>query len=293
MASLVEFQELKFNHHHVFPDTCDLQAFEDFLGGMDLPTPPLSPDHADETDSTQLTAQPEDDVDIGETILKQMISSTDDLLFDSQGTYGSEDSDTVDIDPSILACGNPQALLQDCMWNCDAYEPRHSISCNGVYTPAPSPPPEVKTIIEDEDHMPTFEAVPETKEMQEEMEEDEESIGSSQVSMVTATDSSRKDIRPKSCIKMERSESRKPTTLAYRRSSCNGSSRVHPQATTSESGKNIFSLLLQIFSCPFMDDMWFTKSPTMVATFLTVSFSLHRWRNWCGDHFWQTRQEAD
>lgn len=240
MASLVEFQ---VNQQNLYPDTCDLQAFEDLLGRMELPTPPLSPDHTETTDSTQLTAQPEGNVDIGETILQQMMASasaSEDVLFDSQGTYGSDTSDVIDIDPSILVGGNPQALLQDdCMWNCDAYEPRHSISCNGVYTPAPSPPPEVKSVVEeeDEDHVPALEAVPKSNEIQdEELDDDEGSITSSQVSMDTATDSSGKEEGVKSSTKIEN----RRTSLCYRRnlsSSCNGSSRLHPQATTSESGK--------------------------------------------------------
>ena len=235
MASLVEFQEFKLT-----PVFSDLQAFGDILGSMELPTPPLSPDHAEATDSTQLSAQPQGDLDIGETILQQMMDS-EDVLFDSQGLmYGSNSMDTIDVDPSILGGGNPpQAfLVQDCMWNCDAYEPRHSISGNGVYTPAPSPPPEMKGIMkEDDDPMPAFEPVPESKEVQEEdLDEDAESMISSQVSVDTATDSScSRDEGLKHCTKVER-ENRKPG-LFYRRSSCNGSSRIHPQATTSESGE--------------------------------------------------------
>lgn len=240
MASLVEFQEFK---HSVFADTCDLQAFEDLLGGMELPTPPLSPDHAEGTDSTQLSTHPED-IDIGETILQQMMAS-EDVLFDSQGTYGSDSSDGIDIESSLL---NPQALLQDCMWNCDAYEPRHSISSNGIYTPAPSPPPAVKSIIEeeDEDHMPTFEPVSEeSKEAHEDFEEEEErNTTTGKVGADTATDSSgSKDKVIESSVKMEKD---RKLSFCYKRSlssSCNGTSRVQPQAAaTSESGK-FFSLV--------------------------------------------------
>lgn len=170
MASLVEIQELKLHHqHHMFSDPSDLQVFEELLmGDMELPTPPLSPDHADSStsngsspvESTTLTTQEE--LDVGETILQQMMDS-ENLMFDSQSTCVSDvsdSSDILDVDPSVLVSlsGNPQALLQDCMWNCDAYEPRHSISCNGIYTPAPSPPPEVKDAIEEDEQVSTFDS---------------------------------------------------------------------------------------------------------------------------------------
>ncbi len=121
MASMVEFQDFKLGQH-MFPDTNDLQAFEEWLSSMDFPTPPLSPDPTDSTATNTTHLDTTDDIDVGETILQHMIES-ENVLFDSQSSnYGSEDSINVDIDPSVLLGGNPQALLQDCMWNSDVYE---------------------------------------------------------------------------------------------------------------------------------------------------------------------------
>lgn len=237
----MEFQDFKLNQH-LFVDSSELQVLEDLLGGMELPTPPLSPDHTKTTDSSQLTETTQSDLDVGESILQQIASSAEDLLFDSQGTYGSDSSsDILDIDPSILS--NPHALLQDCMWNCDAYEPRHSI---GIYTPAPSPPPKEKEIImeDDEDEEQPFHAskckdlgagispnevlymgstetvMEEGKQQQQEEEEEQE-----------------ENVACNRKVAMER-ETSKPG-LVYRRSISSISSagsRLHLQATSSESG---------------------------------------------------------
>jgi hypothetical protein len=120
MASLALHPEFK---HHMFVDSSDIshiQALEDLLG--ELPTPPLSPDHADGMDRSQLSETTTQEVDVGESILHQMMASSEELLaFDSQ-TSSSSSEDLLNIDPNILL-SSPQALLQDCMWNCDAYEP--------------------------------------------------------------------------------------------------------------------------------------------------------------------------
>lgn len=204
MTSLMQFQEFKLNQQSpIFSDSNDLQVFEDLLGGMELPTPPLSPDHADSnmtsegtvSDNTQLT-KTHTDLDVGETILQQMMVS-EDLYFDSQETYGSDSSDVLDIDSSVLLCANPQPIIQDRMWNSDDYEPRHSINCNGIYTPAPSPPPEAKEPVEEDNE-----------------EEETENVSRGNVS---------KSSNPSSVLSSEEV-----------------GARVHPQAITSEeSGKCI------------------------------------------------------
>ena len=239
MASLVEFQDFKLNQHQMtmFQDTSDLQAFEDLLGRMELPTPPLSPDHeenaaAPATNSSQLLSQ--SNLDIGETILQQMMAS-EDLIFDSQSTYGSDSSDIFETDPSILSSG--QALLQDCMWNGEAYEPRHSISTNGIYTPAPSPPPaESKdSIEEEEDEEERVSTCSKSKE-----NDQAECISPTEVfTFVTASDLTAKEHQVTNTNgRMER-ETHKSSCLGHRRnvSSTYMNSRVHPQATTSESGR--------------------------------------------------------
>lgn len=252
MASLVEFQDYKLNQQPIFPDPSDLQVLEDLLGGMELPTPPLSPDHdptvpAGNSCSTQLTCAvqgqsqeklDQTDLDVGETILQQIMES-ENMLFDSQGTYCSDTSDILDVDPSILT--NPQALLQDCMWNCDAYEPRHSISCNGIYTPAPSPPPEAKDLIqecEEEQAAATFNMDKSTEEEAECISPNEVLVfsggASSGVESATSKDGSSSS-SSKSGRKLNREARR-----SYRRcmsSVSSSSSRIHPQATSSESGK--------------------------------------------------------
>ena len=223
MASSVDFQEFKLSHHAIFTDSSDLQAFEDFLGGMELPTPPLSPDHVDTPNSSQLES-PHSDLDIGETILQEMMAS-EDLIFDSQSSYGSDSSDVIDMDPSILT-ENPQALLQDCMWNCDAYEPRHSIGNNGIYTPAPSPPPKIQGKNEEDDEEEELSSTQPNNQV----------INSTEMFMYSAKT---REFGTRPSRKLLSRESQK-SSFGYRKNTpgiSNGSSRVHPQAVTSESGK--------------------------------------------------------
>jgi hypothetical protein len=85
-----------------------------------LPTPPLSPG-IDRSQLSETTIEMDVDESI-KSILHQMMASSEELLaFDSQ-TSSSSSEDLLNIDPNILL-SSPQALLQDCMWNCDAYEP--------------------------------------------------------------------------------------------------------------------------------------------------------------------------
>ena len=151
-SALAEYQELKSNLTNLFADN---GVFGDLLEGIELPTPPLSPDHAETSDPSSAT-----ELDVGESIVHQMMASATELqLFEGQGTYA--DSDILNIDSSILMAGKA-LMTNDCMLNSDEYEPRNSI---GMYTPAPSPPPEDKEAMEDEE--------------EEEEEEEEEIIASS------------------------------------------------------------------------------------------------------------------
>lgn len=237
-SSLVEYQEFK---HHIFGDANDLQVFEELLGAMELPTPPLSPDHAETADSSQLADTTPEDLDVGESILQQMMASSEDMPFDSQSTYASDSSEVIDVDPNVLLASNPQALLQDCMWNGEEYEPRHSIGCNGVYTPAPSPPPEGKEATEEEEEEDD-EQVFDSKDLAEEVD----CIIPNEEVLVLVTAEGEGVVVKETCTKVAAvdREPRKPV-LGYKKSGSTlstGNTRLHPQATSSESGKLICSL---------------------------------------------------
>lgn len=234
--ALVESPDFK----HIFADTSEMQVFEALLG--ELPTPPLSPDHAEAGDRSQLTDTTQEELDVGESILQQMMESSEEMPFDSQGSYGSDSSadDVLDIDPNILIASN-HALLQDCMWNCDAYEPRHSI---GIYTPAPSPPPKCKeAAIEEEEEEQVFEGSKcKKQEGGEQLEEDDECISPNEVLVLLTAEaeSAKEDDEQTGVCEEEMAidrEMRKPV-LGYRRSMSSSNARLHPQATTSsESGE--------------------------------------------------------
>lgn len=259
LVEALEFQDFKLNQQTSFPDASDLQAFEscveDLLGGMELPTPPLSPDHAEEgpmaaADGTQLSSQ-QGELEVGESILQQILDP-ENMLFDSQSTYCSDSSEMLEVDSVLLS--NQQGLLQDCMWNCDAYEPRHSISGNGIYTPAPSPPPPAEACREVlEEDCEEEEAEGSTFSMDKSSEEEGECISPNEVLVFTGTVEC--NMAAAGGVEEERArgtqgqkvgrEARKPG-LGYRRSVSSsvssGNSRLHPQATTSESGERICQL---------------------------------------------------
>lgn len=245
MASLalVEYPDFKTDFkHHIFVDSSKL--LEDLLG--ELPTPPLSPDHAEGADRSHLTDTTQEDLDVGESILQQMMASSDDVPFNSQSSYGSDSSeDILNIDPNVLLAGNPQALLlqdQDCMWSCNSYEPRHSIGCNGVYTPAPSPPPQGKeaAMEEEEEEEQVFE-VSKCKKL-----EGEECISPNEVLVLMTAKAAEEEELIEEEITMDR-EPRKPV-LSYRRVMSSGNARLHPQATaSSESGELLVCMLAMLW----------------------------------------------
>ena len=170
---------------------------------------------------------------------------SENIFTDSQSTYCSDSSDILDIDPAILT--NPQALLQDCMWNCEAYEPRHSIGCNGIYTPAPSPPPEAKEAMEEDgeegEQIATF-GVDKTGEGAAEcISPNEVLVFTGTVECATAgkeeQSSNTATATTANCQDRKMNGDTRKTSLSYRRSISSvssGSSRIHPQAASSESG---------------------------------------------------------
>ena len=272
--ALVEFQDFKLNQQPIiFADASELQVFEDLLGAMELPTPPLSPDHAEEALSTDSSHQTEEtELDVGETILEKMIDS-ENMVFDSQSTHCSEDM--LDVDPMLLS--NPQALLQDCMWSCGDYEPRHSLGyTNGVYTPAPSPSPEAKQALEeDSEEAETIATFGVDKSAE---EEPAECISPNEVLVFTGTvECTTPGAQSKTAAEEGQQEptvNTRKASLSYRRSVSSvssGSSRLHPQATSSESGEN---MCIAAKAEPVEDH---TASPSLCWLFwLAISAHLQR-----------------
>ena len=152
MASLVEMQELteagaQSTYLQSSEDCCDVHALHTIMSGIQqIPTPPLSP----ESSSSSSLPYPVEATNIedehAEALLDHMLECEQiptfevedtDSYTDSQGSYASSPDAA-----SVLICTDAGAalLIEDCMWNSHAYEPRNLIG-NGVYTPAPSPPP--------------------------------------------------------------------------------------------------------------------------------------------------------
>ena len=148
MASLVEFQDFNLNHlppHHsvMMPTIPEMQTLEEIMAQdvsvEPLPTPPLSPDHniccPSPSSESSHDLDSGDSMDITEALLNEMMSYEQlfvDAMDEENGTTGQQGS-------SFSLEGH--FLVQDCMWNSHMYQPRNTI--NGVYTPAPSPPPQI------------------------------------------------------------------------------------------------------------------------------------------------------
>ena len=159
MASLVEFQDFNLNPHHsvMMPTIPEMQTLEeimaqDVVSVEPLPTPPLSPDHdiCCSSPSSESSSHHDHDLDSGdgleimaEALINEMISY--EQLFveamDESGT-GAQGSSSFSLEGHFL--------VQDCMWNSQAYQPRNTIGLGveGVYTPAPSPPSQVPSSAE-------------------------------------------------------------------------------------------------------------------------------------------------
>ncbi len=157
MASLVEMQDLT----QVSVVTSSLLAdsevhalvmsnFQSVPGP--LPTPPLSPEHIDSSPPclSYVVDQVENSIEDqrAEALLDHILKCEQIQIpnFDVTGSFTSSQTPfgTSPISDDVLVCADRgvELLIQDCMWNSHAYEPRSIIgNVNGVYTPAPSPPP--------------------------------------------------------------------------------------------------------------------------------------------------------
>ena len=281
MASLVEFQDFNLNlpHHSMMPTIPEIQTLEDIMAQdvsvvEPLPTPPLSPDHticpSPSSESSQ-DLDSGDSMDITEALLNEMMSY-EQLFVDMDEENGIFNGNNAGQSASFSLEGN--FLVQDCMWNSHTYQPRNTI--NGVYTPAPSPPPQ----------MPSGE---QNDNDQEEGEEEDpptpkndvssESSASDQTDCISPNDvfptcmplpKKAKDSEPAKKVKvqpvrhtrqertrraMEREQrngraGERTSSIMTRRASAhtNGNSRIQPQASaSSESGKLMNSNFLNCY----------------------------------------------
>lgn len=257
----IEFQDYK---HQMLCSDSEALTVQQYL---EFPTPPLSPDHEDKqaclstpnpllpelpvpTDNSPL--MPQLDVD---AVFQLTTGLGPDYLFDiNPTTYNDDASDVVDLDPSVLSLisKDTKALLQDCMWNSVTYEPRHSISGSNsspeMYTPAPSPLPETKEPIEDdeEDDDSCSDLSSEPSQLGDDL------ISPSEVFAYGAAILANPNCRPlqqeeqqqqrehqaRLSRKAEREERR---ASGSRRAVAGGRSRVQPRTVASESGNYILS----------------------------------------------------
>ena len=159
MASLVEFQDFNLNPHHsvMMPTIPEMQTLEeimaqDVVSVEPLPTPPLSPDHdiCCPSPSSESSSHHDHDLDSGdgleimaEALINEMISY-EQLFVEAmdESSAGAQGSSSFSLEGHFL--------VQDCMWNSQAYQPRNTIGLgvDGVYTPAPSPPSQVPSSAE-------------------------------------------------------------------------------------------------------------------------------------------------
>lgn len=295
MASLVEFQDFNLNHlppHHsvMMPTIPEMQTLEEIMAQdvnvEPLPTPPLSPDHdiccpSPSSESSSHDLDSGDGMEImAEALLDEMMSYEQlfiEAMDEENGIAGQQGS-------SFSLEGH--FLVQDCMWNSHTYQPRNTISlgANGVYTPAPSPPPQLPSAeqndreegedeeeedaptprndassegsasdhtdcISPNDVFPTCMVMPTLK-----AEEDssvEEPTKKVKVQPVRHT----RQERARRALEREQRSSRggeRTSSIMTRRASANtnGNSRIHPQASaSSESGNEIsISTLLVEFN---------------------------------------------
>ena len=210
MASLVEFQDYanlvcsKLTEQ-LDPNTLGVNI-EEIWRNFD--TPPHSPDRAsscgsvvDQEEGNSYDSDSQSERLLDELIACQRLLARDDdwPSCDSQQSSGSQSIETL-----------PELLIQDCMWNCERYEPRNQFSSPS--TPVPSPPPspplaEEEPTITKPDYISPSAVFPALVPKKEPVEEN------------------LKTEKQKEKIKMER----KDIATA-------GNARVQPQAHSSESG---------------------------------------------------------
>lgn len=259
MASLVEFQDFNLNvpHHSVImPTIPEMQTLEEIMAQdvETLPTPPLSPEHMCPSPSSESSHDLDsaDSMDITEALLNEMIQY-EQLLVDVDVDDNTDRQNIFSLEGHFL--------VQDCMWNSHSYKPRNIISmgASGLFTPAPSPPPQQLPATEQNDQV---EGEDETQTPNEEMSS--ESSSSDQTDCISPNDvfpamllpkdetTKKSKQQPTRHTRQERtrramereqrsSRSRERTSsIITRRASANtnGNSRIQPQATaSSESGK--------------------------------------------------------
>ena len=176
MASLVEMKDMtqigtQSTYLQDSDDCSDVHALHTIMhmsGLQHIPTPPLSPESSpSSTLPYPVEANMEDQH--AEALLDQMLQCEQIATFEDADSYTDSQSsyNSSPCTPGILICTDAGAalLIQDCMWNSHTYEPRNPIG-NGVYTPAPSPPPPATDkVIEEEVEVTTEEAPVEIKEV--------------------------------------------------------------------------------------------------------------------------------
>ena len=262
MASLVEFQDFNLNvpHHSVImPTIPEMQTLEEIMAQdvEPLPTPPLSPEHMCPSPSSESSHDLDsaDSMDITEALLNEMIHY-EQLFVDVD-----VDENSVFTDRQNIFALEGNFLVQDCMWNSHSYKPRNSISvgASGLFTPAPSPPPQQLPATEQNDQA---EGEDETQTPSEEMSS--ESSSSDQTDCISPNDVFPAMLMPKDettkktkqqptrhtrqertrrAMEREQRSSRggeRTSSIITRRASANtnSNSRIQPQATaSSESGK--------------------------------------------------------
>ena len=227
---------MQFNNRHhdllqAIPEGCesyDMHALDELMPEP-LPTPPLSPEHTSSSSvSSPSSSQYSYEMDVlefGEALLNDLFEN-EQISCDGESLSG----DNQDI------CTN--FLIQDCMWNCSSYEPRNG---NGVYTPAPSPPPPKEQTEKTEDKVPHSAPVKEATTVQADCISPVDVFPSCHLFMPQeelSQDLKVAKMKPKKLV--DKKTAKENHKAAFTRRSMSVSScrpRFQPQATSSESGE--------------------------------------------------------
>lgn len=256
MASLVEFQDLTQTYQTAQtgllqdPECCDVHALDEIMGFEPLPTPPLSPEPV--ASGPPSKAEPVSVDDHAEALLNEMlqceqITSFDDDEFsvDSQNSYSSCSA------VELIADIGADLLIQDCMWNSHAYEPRNLFgNVNGMYTPAPSPPPPTAKTTEDDEPSSKDDTSAETTEetMEESSDVQSECISPCDIfpTCLLVAGPQGENLKPGANESEKPKVHRKTTSgSSSKRMSVvsSGTGRTHPQASSSSSESGMITCL--------------------------------------------------
>ncbi len=255
MASLVEMQDLT-----QVSVTSSLLADSDVhalvmsgFQSVPLPTPPLSPEHIDSSPPclSYVVDQVENSIEDqrAEALLDHILKCEQIQIptFDVTGSFTSSQTPfgTSPVSDDVLVCADRgvELLIQDCMWNSHAYEPRSIIgNVNGVYTPAPSPPPtsdQAKEADEPEDSE-------ECSESGSNDINDEADVDDVQSECISPC-----DIFPTYTIVTDKEGTKETPKPGSNTSSVQSEASRHPQAMSSESGMLLYSFtLMQVMLAP-------------------------------------------